>query len=187
MLNSHRTKEILGLAFPIMGGMLSQTLMNVADAVMVGHLPQADQALNAQGIASQSVWALAAFLIGIGSAVQTWASRRMGEQKGSQSGHGLSIALYYSLLVGVPLSLVGVWNADVIMEAIIKTKAVSDTAIPYFQIRSGTWFLIMINFSFRGFFNGISKPRIYFTVIWVSQIINIILSLIFIYGFFGFD
>lgn len=180
-----RSGQILALALPIIGGMLSQTLMNLADAVMVGHLNDADKALNAQGIASQAIWAVAAFLIGIGSAVQTWASRRIGEKEPQKSGYGLSLALYYSILLGAPLSLAGVWYSEELMSFIIKSKAVIDTATPYFRVRSGTWFLVMLNFSFRGFFNGISKPRVYFTVIWISQLINIMLSLLLIYGFWG--
>lgn len=180
-----RSNTILTLSLPIIGGMLSQTLMNLADAAMVGHLPNADIALNAQGIASQSVWAVSAFLIGIGSAIQTWASRRTGEGKPQQSGHGLSIALLYSLAIGAPLSLLGIFFAEDMMQLLIKTETVIKTATPYFQIRSASWFLVMFNFSFRGFFNGISKPRIYFSVIWLSQIVNIILSLGLIYGFWG--
>ncbi|MCB1175664.1 MAG: MATE family efflux transporter [Leptospiraceae bacterium] len=178
-----RSRTILYLALPIIGGMLSQTLMNFADMIMVGHLENADQALNAQGVASQAVWAVASLLIGIGSAVQSWSSRRMGAGQPRQSGIALSLALWSSIGIGLPVSLLGVLYASDIIQLLIHNPSVRSLAEPYYTYRTASWFLVMMNFSFRGFFNGISRPRVYFTVIWISQIANVAFSLVLIYGF----
>ena len=67
----------MGLALPIMGGMVSQNVMNLVDTGMVGRLGKAS--LAAVGIASFATFFSQAFLIGLGAGVQAMASRRQGE------------------------------------------------------------------------------------------------------------
>lgn len=179
---TERIRHILRLALPIIGGMASQTVMNIVDTVLVGRLPDASVALSAVGYGGFATWAIASFLVGIGSAVQTVAARRMGEGRDRASGYSLTMGLWVALIVGVPVSCLGVVGAGWIFPWFMDDAAVVAAGTPYFGIRSGVWFLIMANFSFRGFFNGVGRPRVYFTVVWIVQLLNIFFSYYLMYG-----
>jgi len=70
---------IWGIALPIMGGMMSQNLLNLVDIGMVGHL--GDTALAATGIGSFTNYLAISFIIGLAAGVQALAARRLGEER----------------------------------------------------------------------------------------------------------
>ena len=72
-----RRKLIWGIALPIMGGMMSQNVLNLVDIGMVGRL--GDAALAATGIGSFSNYLATAFIIGLSAGVQALAARRLGQ------------------------------------------------------------------------------------------------------------
>ena len=63
-----RRKAIWAIAIPIMGGMMSQNILNLVDIGMVGRL--GDTALAATGIGSFSNYMAIAFIIGLSASVQ---------------------------------------------------------------------------------------------------------------------
>ena len=72
-----RRKMIWGIALPIMGGMMSQNVLNLVDIGMVGHL--GDTALAATGIGGFTNYLAISFIIGLSAGVQALAARRLGE------------------------------------------------------------------------------------------------------------
>ena len=72
-----RSKRIMALALPIIGGMVSQNVLNLVDTAMVGHL--GDAALAAVGFGGFATFMATAFITGLSSGVQAMASRRLGE------------------------------------------------------------------------------------------------------------
>ena len=63
-----RRRLIWGIALPIMGGMMSQNVLNLVDIAMVGRL--GDAALAATGIGSFANYLAMAFIIGLSAGVQ---------------------------------------------------------------------------------------------------------------------
>ena len=70
---------VWGIALPIMGGMMSQNVLNLVDIGMVGRL--GDSALAATGIGSFANYLAMAFIIGLSAGVQAVAARRLGEER----------------------------------------------------------------------------------------------------------
>ena len=68
---------VWGIALPIMGGMMSQNVLNLVDIGMVGRL--GDSALAATGIGSFTNYLAISFIIGLSAGVQALAARRLGE------------------------------------------------------------------------------------------------------------
>ncbi len=68
-----RRHRILGLALPIVGGMVSQNLLNIVDTAMVGFL--GDSALAAVGLGGFVVFMCQALILGISTGVQSTAAR----------------------------------------------------------------------------------------------------------------
>jgi Na+-driven multidrug efflux pump len=71
-----RRRRILQLALPILGGMISQNVLNLVDTGMVGVL--GNEALAAVGLGSFASFMAMAFLMGISAGVQAIAARRLG-------------------------------------------------------------------------------------------------------------
>ena len=104
MLDRLRTRTILVLALPIIGGMASQNVLNLVDTAMVGYLGA--PSLAAVGMGSFANFMAVAFIMGLSAGVQAIASRRLGEGRRDQTASGLNAGLLIALLVAVPWSLI---------------------------------------------------------------------------------
>ena len=96
-----RLQRILALSLPIIGGMVSQNLLNVVDTAMVGFL--GDAALAAVGLGGFVVFASQALILGISTGVQTIAARKKGEGRPERSARILNSALVLVLLIAPPM------------------------------------------------------------------------------------
>ncbi|MDF3845751.1 MATE family efflux transporter, partial [Pseudomonas citronellolis] len=65
MLERERLRNILCLGLPIIGGMLSQSLLNLVDAAMVGHL--GEKSLAGVGIGSYANFVAISLVMGLGA------------------------------------------------------------------------------------------------------------------------
>ena len=70
-----RRRRIFGLALPIIGGMLSQNVLNLVDTAMVGTL--GDAALAGVGLGGFANFLFSAFILGLSAGVQAMAARRV--------------------------------------------------------------------------------------------------------------
>ena len=75
-LEHKRATRILSLGLPIIGGMISQNILNLVDTAMVGTL--GDVALAAVGMGSFANFMSVAFLQGFSTGVQAISARRKG-------------------------------------------------------------------------------------------------------------
>ena len=73
---SKATKRILALSLPIMGGMMSQNILNLVDTLMIGRLGAL--ALAGSGIGAFLFYVLFVFIIGLSSGVQTIVAPSLG-------------------------------------------------------------------------------------------------------------
>jgi len=71
LLDSIRLRRILTLGLPIIGGMVSQNVLNLVDTAMVGTL--GDAALAAVGIGGFTLFMCQALILGISTGVQATA------------------------------------------------------------------------------------------------------------------
>ncbi|MDH3946896.1 MAG: MATE family efflux transporter, partial [Chromatiales bacterium] len=104
MLDSIRLRRILTLGLPIIGGMVSQNVLNLVDTAMVGTL--GDAALAAVGIGGFTLFMCQALILGISTGVQATASRRKGEGNEDRAATVLNTALVLVLLIGPLFSLI---------------------------------------------------------------------------------
>ena len=73
-MDADRRNRIIALALPIVGGMVSQNLLNIVDTAMVGFLGNA--ALAAVGLGGFVVFMCQAMILGISTGVQSTAARK---------------------------------------------------------------------------------------------------------------
>jgi putative MATE family efflux protein len=180
VIGRERLRALLALAGPILGGMASQNLVNLADTAMVGRLGQA--AVAAVGIASFANFMAIAAITGLGSAVQAMAARRIGEGAVGEAAAPLHGGLFVAVVVGLPLSAALWWASPWLFPWLNADPEVVAHGVPYLQSRLAGTVFVGANFSFRGFFNGIGRSDLYLRTLVVMHTVNVAVSLLLIYG-----
>lgn len=178
-----KTREILALALPIIGGMVSQNILNLIDTAMVGHL--GDEALAAVGIGGFVSFMSTAFITGLATGVQAMASRRKGEGALDRMAIPLNGGLLLATLASLPLSVILYLLVPSFTPLLIDDAAVVGIAIPYLQVRMLGILATGVNFTFRGYWNGVNLSRLYMRTLVVMHLVNIALNYVLIFGKFG--
>lgn len=183
-LDQQRSREVLALALPIIGAMVSQNILNLVDIGMVAHLGPA--VLAGVGLASFLNFMAVAFITGLSSAVQAMAARRVGEGKYSETAIPLNGGIVLSAVIGIPLAALMIWQAPNILGLLNDDPAVIEAGTTYLQLRLLSIFAIGMNFSFRGYWSAIKLARLYlYTLLWMHSF-NIALNYCLIFGKLGF-
>ena len=182
-LPTGRLKTILILALPIVGGMVSQNILNLVDTAMVGRV--GPSALAAVGIASFTNFMAIAIILGLGTGVQAIASRRKGEGRDSETAFPLNGGLFLALVIGAPLTVVFYILTPYGFPLLVDDAAVVQDGVPYLQARFLGTIAIAMNYAFRGFWNGISMSMVYMRTLVVMHLVNIFLNWVLIFGNLG--
>ena len=179
----HRRKQIIALGLPIIGGMASQNLLNVVDTAMVGSL--GDVALAATGIGGFANFMAVSFIMGLSAGVQAIAARRLGENQHDVLAVALNAGLVLAVIWAIPWTALLHTLAPQLFGLLVDDGAVVAEAVPYFQARLLAALGVGINFAFRGYWNGINKPKMYMGTLVVSHACNLFLNWVLIYGNLG--
>jgi putative MATE family efflux protein len=178
-----RRVAIWAIALPIMGGMMSQNILNLVDIWMVGHL--GDAALAATGIGGYTNYLCIAFIIGLSAGVQALAARRLGENRHAETAVPLNGGLILSILLGVPLSILLILLVPMAFPYLNTDPEVIAEGVPYLQIRLAAMVAIGMNFSFRGYWSAIHMTGVYLRTLLIMHAINIFLNWVLIFGNLG--
>jgi putative MATE family efflux protein len=178
-----RRKMIWRIALPIMGGMMSQNVLNLVDIGMVGRL--GDSALAASGIGAFSNYFAISFIIGLSAGVQALAARRLGEGRHEETAVSLNGGLILSLLIGLPLLVILILATPTAFAFLTDDPEVMAQGIPYLQIRIASMIAVGMNFSFRGYWSAIHMTGVYLKTLLIMHAINIFLNWVLIFGNLG--
>ncbi len=179
----HQLKTILTLGLPIIGGMLSQSLLNLVDTAMVGSL--GEQALAGVGVGGYANFMAIALIMGLSSAVQAMVARRQGEGRGAESARPVSSALVLALLFCVPLTGLFLSYSAPLLSLITDRTEVLEIAVPYFEFRIMAMLAVGLNLCFRGYWNGINQAWTYLRLLVLVHVANVVISYGLIFGAFG--
>jgi len=181
--NRGRRKAIWAISLPIMGGMMSQNILNLVDIGMVGHL--GDAALAATGIGSFTNYLAISFIIGLSAGVQALAARRLGEERFDETAIPLNGGLILSLSIGLPLCFLLFLVIPSAYTFLSDDPAVIEQGVPYLQVRILSMVAVGMNFSFRGFWSAIHMTGVYLRTLLIMHTINIFLNWVLIFGHLG--
>jgi len=182
-MDPDRRNRIFGLALPIIGGMVSQNLLNIVDTAMVGFL--GDAALAAVGLGGFIVFMCQALILGISTGVQTSAARRKGEGRTDRAAAILNTALLLVLLVAPLFSIVLIQLAEPVYPYLNSDPAVIERGVPYLEWRLGAIVFVGMNFAFRGYWNALDMSRLYMNTLIIMHSCNIVLNYALIFGKLG--
>lgn len=184
MVPRERSTQIFQIALPIIGGMMSQNILNLVDAGMVSQLGEAE--LAAVGLASFINFVAAAIFMGFSSGVQATVARRIGEGNSSIAANPLNGALVLIFFATIPTTYFLMSYSTEIMAALNSDPKVISEGAKYLDARLIGIMAIGMNFSFRGYLSAIKLTKFYFKTIVTMHILNIFLNYVLIFGNWGF-
>lgn len=179
-----RIKTIVSFALPIIAGMMSQKIMVLIDIAMVGTL--GTDALAAVGIASQVNFMSFALFIGLTSGVLAISARMQGKGNDSETAIPLNGALLISVVVGIPLSSILYFTIPLFFPALNSDPNVVMLGIDYLQVRVLAIMAVAMTISFRGYWSGIKRPKLFMNALFLMLVCNIALNYLLIFGKLGF-
>jgi len=178
-----RRRRVWSIALPIMGGMMSQNVLNLVDIGMVGRL--GDSALAATGVGGFSNYLAISFIIGLSAGVQALAARRLGEGREDETAIPLNGGLILSLIIGIPACVLLILATPSAFGLLTDDPAVRELGIPYLQVRILGMVAVGMNFSFRGYWSAIHLTGVYLRTLLIMHAINIFLHWVLIFGNLG--
>jgi multidrug resistance protein, MATE family len=179
-------KKILQVALPAIAGLSTQMVVSLVDTAMVGRIEDATYALAAMGIGVLATWALISFFSSLATGIHVVVARKFGEGDYISCGVTLNNSLLLAVLIGAVVAMTGVFFSYPIAHLFATDKTVGNYASEYLYYRFMGIPFFLISVSFRGFFFGISKTKIFMFSGVITNLLNIIFNYLFIYGNFGF-
>lgn len=183
-INDHY-KKVLRIALPAIAGLSTQMVVSLVDSAMVGRLEEATYALAAMGIGVLATWALISFFSSLATGTHVIVARRFGEGNFIECGNTLNNSLIISIIIGVVVASVGVLFAKPIADLFASDDTVAFYASEYIFYRFLGIPFFLISVSYRGFYFGISKTKIFMFSGVITNLLNIVFNYMFIYGAFG--
>ena len=180
-----RFKALFGLALPIIGGMISQNLLNLVDIAMVGRLDNTEIALGAVGFGGIISWLCSAFFMGAGPGVQAITSRAFGAGLTEDARNALNTSLILVAVLVIPYSQGLSFVSEDILSILSTDENVVEMGVPYLDVRLMAIPFVIANFCFRGYWNGVGKTGLYLRTIIIMHLANIFLNWVLIYGNLG--
>jgi putative MATE family efflux protein len=176
--------QVLRLAYPVILGMTSYTLLSVVDTAMLGRLGAAP--LAASGIAGVLFFAIVFSLSSISVGVQTLSARRFGEGNTRECGAVTNAGLAIGSLVGLPLTLAAPWLARWLAPVLSPDVDVVRLGEIYLHYRLWGAAAMLLNWVLRGFFAAVGETRHQMAASIVTTAANVLLDYALIFGRFGF-
>lgn len=175
--------SLMILAGPIIGMMISRTVMSFADFIMVSKI--SDDAMAAVMPAGISVWCMVCFGFGVVTVTNTFVSQALGRGELSECSRYSWQGLYLAGLLGL-FVLPAWWLAPWYFEVAGHAPEVQRLEIIYFRVSLfGIMPAIAANVV-TNFFNGVHRPSVGLAAAVIANSFNIGANYILIFGKFGF-
>jgi len=180
-------KYILKMALPAIAGLSTQMIVSLVDTAMVGRLPDAEYSLAAMGLGVLATWAVVSFFSSLATGTHVLIARRFGSKEYDGCGDVLNTSLIISFIAGVIVGSLIVGLSFPIAHFFAADDIVGEYAGDYLFYRFMGLPFFLLSVSYRGFFFGIGKTKIFMFSGILVNFLNIVFNYIFIFGAFGID
>ena len=178
--------EILRLALPALGALAAEPLYLLADTAIVGHLgtPQ----LAALALAATVLGGAVSLCIFLTYGTTARVSRLHGAGQGEAAHLLAAQALWLALAIGVAVAALIAAAAPVLIGALGGDGHVADLAVRYLRIAVLGLPMALIALAGQGWLRGMGDLRTPLVIVVAANAVNIVLELLFVYGFgWGLD
>jgi len=176
-------RQVWILSYPVIITMVSQTVMGLASTIMLGRISTAQ--LAASGLGGTIMWTFFSFFNGLLSSANTFIAQDYGAKEYKNIGKMMWYYIYVSFASYLVLFLF-LFIIDPVLRLINSSADVALYSNTYIRIRFFSGIGVFISFSLAGFFRGVGDTKTPMYVAIISNVINLILSYILIFGKFGF-
>jgi putative MATE family efflux protein len=180
-IRSPYDREILGLALPALGALAAEPLYLLVDTAIVGHLGRAQ--LAALGIAAVILGGLFAIFnfLQYGTTAQVARAGGAGEEEtarrlGAQ-------AIWLSLGFGIAVSALVAIAAEPLVSLMGGEGEAADYAVTYLRIAAIGFPAAFLALGGQGYLRGIADLRTPLVIVIAGNVVNVILEVLFVYGF----
>ena len=174
-------KQIWLINFPVMMSILMEQLINITDAVFLGHVGEVE--LGASALAG--IYYLAIYMLGFGFSIglQVMIARRNGEGGYEETGKTFFQGLFFLSGLSVLLCLLILTVSPLLLRRLITSDEICQAVIRYLDWRS---FGLLFSFPFlalRSFFVGITHTKALSWAAMIAVLMNIPLNCLLIFTF----
>jgi putative MATE family efflux protein len=174
-------REILALAVPAFFTLIAEPLYVLADTAVVGHLgtPQLAGVAAASAVLTTLYWLCVFLAFGTTASV----ARLLGAGQHRAAAHTAVQALWLGFAIGVPLALGGYLLTDPLLSLIGVEDAARQYAHEYFRISLLGVPALLVSLASVGYLRGSKRVWIPLAVAITSNVVNLTLEIVLIYGF----
>lgn len=178
---NYTCKNIWLIAFPVMMSILIEQLINITDALFLGHV--GDVELGASALAG--IWFLAIYMLGFGFSLglQVVIARRNGEQRYAETGKTFFQGLFFLLLLAAVLCLLSGTLSPALLKHLIASDDVYNAVIRYLDWRIWGLFFSFPFLALRSFLVGITQTKALNAAAFTAVLVNIPMNWLLIFGF----
>ncbi len=186
MLRSVYDREIVRLAVPALGALAAEPLYLLADTAIIGNLGTPE--LAALALAAALLSTLVSLCIFLTYATTAQVARLHGAGEDARAGALAAQALWLALAIGLALTALLVAFAGPAIALLGGEGRVAALAERYVRISALGVPFALIALAGQGYLRGVSDLRRPLVVVVVANAVNVVLDLVFVYGFgWGLD
>lgn len=168
--------ELVMFSIPIVLGELFQNLYNSVDTLVVGNFV-GKNALAAVSVCATLANLLVGFFNGMSVGSSVVVSRDFGSRDKERLNRSMRVAFGFSVVLGVILSVLGIFLTPVLMGLAAVPEEVYPEAVTYLRIYlAGLMFTVIYNIS-AGILRAVGDSGTPFRILAVTSVINIVLDL----------
>ncbi|MBJ7354713.1 MAG: MATE family efflux transporter [Thermoleophilaceae bacterium] len=179
--NSARDRDIVRLALPALGALAAEPTYLLVDTAVVGHLGTVQ--LAALGLAATFLASIFWLFNFLANATTTHVANAHGSGNEDQVGSITAQAVWLAIAIGLTLTVLGVALAEPITGLLQAHGAVADHATTYIRISALGAPFVMIALAGQGWARGTQRMNVPLKILVASNIVNLLLEVLFIYGF----
>ncbi|MBO7221108.1 MAG: MATE family efflux transporter [Alistipes sp.] len=182
-----KVRELLRLALPVMLAQLGYIAVQVADSAMVGKYG-GEEATHLASVAfgTSISWLFFFICIGLTIGLTPVIGELFVQERKREMAHYLQTSLSLYLLFGVACMLLQI-AAEPLLYHMGQPVEVVDMALPYYRLMAYGLPFVMLYGSVKQFLEGVGNTKSAMIVAIITNVINIILNYIFIFGKCGVE
>lgn len=176
-------RQVLGLAWPVIGENLLETLLGIVDTALVAGLGSA--AIAGVGSALQIMFFVLAALSAVSVGSSILVAQAVGARETSRASRIARQSILWSVLLSVPLALGGLGLAHPLLGLFGMAPQVAQIGVEYFRVTMGTVVVLVALIIGGGVLRGAGDSRTPMAVTAVANLLNVALAYGLIYGHWG--
>ena len=174
------SKQIWLINYPVMMSVLVEQLINITDAIFLGHVGETE--LGASAIAG--MYYLSLYILGFGFSLglQVMIARRNGERRPAETGKVFFQGLFFLTTLAISLVTLSKVFTPFILQHLLTSTEIYEAVIQYLDWRTFGLFFAFPMLAFRAFFVGITRTRVLTASAITLASMNVLINYLLIFG-----